>query len=65
MPFKNQQQRKACWAQYYRDLEHNVKPRWNCRQWEAESTHRCKGRTQSGDRCTRNVIGDYYCWQHK
>ena len=65
MPFKNQKQRAACWAQYNRDLDAGKKPKWNCKEWESESLHRCKRKTQEGKRCSRMIIGKNYCWQHE
>lgn len=65
MPFKNQKQRAACWAQYKRDLDSGKTPKWDCNKWEKESLHRCKGKTKDGVRCSRMVLGGYYCWQHK
>jgi hypothetical protein len=65
MPFKNQQQRAACWVQYNRDLDAGKKPQWDCKKWEKESLHRCKGKTQNKKRCSRIVLGNTYCWQHE
>lgn len=37
MPFTTQAQRKACWAQWNRDIRNGVEPRWNCREWEEDT----------------------------
>lgn len=37
MPFANQAQRTACWAQLKRDIAAGVKPKWDCPKWERES----------------------------
>ena len=62
MPFKNDQQRRACWAQYSRDVDKGIKPRWNCKKWE-EETKRCGSKCLDGAKCQRKCIGKK-CWQH-
>lgn len=37
MPFVNQAQRTACWAQLKRDIAAGIKPKWDCPKWERES----------------------------
>lgn len=37
MPFKNDAQRRACFAQYYNDIENGIKPRWDCYKWNEET----------------------------
>ncbi len=64
MPFVNQKQRAACWAQYNRDREEGIVPRWNCPKFEKESMHRCRAKTSKGERCKNNVRGGYYCHHH-
>jgi hypothetical protein len=34
MPFKSLAQRRACWAQYHRDIKAGRKPSWDCHEWE-------------------------------
>lgn len=36
MPFKNEAQRRACWAQYNRDLKAGRTPAWDCHTWAHE-----------------------------
>ena len=43
MPFKNQQQVKACFAQYKRDIKANRIPVWDCYKWLDESPKNIKG----------------------
>ena len=37
MPFKSLAQRRACWAQYHRDIKAGRKPSWECSKWEHET----------------------------
>lgn len=37
MPFKSQQQMEACYAQSARDKKAGRKPKWDCKEWEAET----------------------------
>ena len=49
MPFLSEKQRKACWAQYHRDLRAGIKPRWDCKEWEAETkTRKIKAKKVNG-----------------
>ena len=43
MPFKNQDQREACYAQAARDKKAGKKPGWNCAEWEKETPSRIPG----------------------
>lgn len=38
MPFKSKSQRRACWAQYHRDVKAGRKPAWDCYEWESKTT---------------------------
>lgn len=38
MPFQSNKQRAACWAQYGRDTKAGIKPKWDCKKWEKETT---------------------------
>ena len=33
MPFVSEQQRRACWAQYHRDIKAGKKHAWDCKEW--------------------------------
>ena len=37
MPFKSNEQRKACWSQYSKDKKAGKTPKWNCARWEKET----------------------------
>lgn len=39
MPFKSDEQRRACWAQYARDKKAGRKPSWDCREFERVTTY--------------------------
>ena len=53
MPFKNQQQRSACWAQASRDKKVGKKPDWNWAEWEKETPSRIPGmKKKASDRFT-------------
>ena len=43
MPFKNQDQREACWAQKARDEKAGRKPKWDCEEWEKETPSNIPG----------------------
>jgi hypothetical protein len=43
MPFKNQDQREACYAQEERDKKAGRKPAWDCAKWEKETPSRIPG----------------------
>ncbi|AYV81350.1 MAG: hypothetical protein Harvfovirus28_15 [Harvfovirus sp.] len=58
MPFKSTKQRAACWAQYKRDTDAGVKPKWDCKEWEHETkqsrlpTYKRGGRSKSKRKST-------------
>jgi hypothetical protein len=43
MPFKSEAQRRACWAQYNRDLKAGKTPTWNCYEWEGATRYHFYG----------------------
>jgi hypothetical protein len=43
MPFKNDGQRKACWARRNRAAKTGKKSGWDCRAWEKETPSRIPG----------------------
>lgn len=63
MPFKNSKQRAACYAQKRRDEAAGIKPRWDCKKWDKETT--CGAVCKDGSRCARVVSGKGKCWQHR
>ncbi len=65
MPFKNESQRRACWAQYNRDLDKGTKPKWDCEKWEHETKKKkkCGARCMDGTKCKRTCSSGR-CWQH-
>ena len=66
MPFVNQQQRAACYAQRKRDLDAGRKPKWDCDKWNQETKKKltvCGARCLDGGKCHRKSHGK--CWQHK
>lgn len=65
MPFKNQKQRAACYAQERNDINAGRKPRWDCKKWEQETTRKCGAKCIDGSKCSRTVKGSGKCWQHK
>lgn len=64
MPFVNQKQRSACWAQWNRDKKAGRKPKWDCKEWEKHTKSKfCGAKCQNGDKCRRRCVGKR-CWQH-
>lgn len=56
MPFTSQAQRAACFAQYRRDIQAGIKPRWNCYSY---GRHKPQKRTRLG-RIRRGPRGGRY-----
>lgn len=51
MPFVNEAQRRACYAQASRDLRSGLKkPRWNCKIYEGHQKSKNKKRSRKGSR---------------
>lgn len=55
MPFTSQAQRAACFAQYRRDIQAGIKPRWNCYSYGKDKKTRTRkngrlGRIRRGPR---------------
>lgn len=55
MPFKNEAQRRACYAKN--------DPKWDCKAWESYSKF-CGAKCKDGYPCERKSKGKI-CWQHK
>lgn len=68
MPFVNQAQRKACYAQQSRDKKAGKKPSWDCAKWEKETKGKiplkfCGATCSDGTNCIRECKNGK-CWQH-
>ena len=66
MPFVNEAQRRACYAQRRRDLNEGRTPKWDCDKWNRETKKKlkmCGARCANGSKCHRMARGK--CWQHK
>lgn len=53
MPFKNQAQVRACFAQYHRDIKAGRVPAWDCYKWLDETPKRIKSGSKSKSRKSR------------
>lgn len=62
MPFVNDSQRRACYAQANRDKKQGKKPRWNCKEWDSFGF--CGAKCRDGYPCER-VCKTKHCWQHQ
>ena len=62
MPFVNQRQRAACWAQWNQAKKQGKKPKWNCKEYEKHYSF-CGAKCKDGYACERKCKGSR-CWQH-
>lgn len=44
MPFVNSAQKRACFAQYSRDVKNGRIPAWDCYEWSKRSIKKSKGK---------------------
>lgn len=64
MPFVNQKQRIACYAQAAKAKKQGKKPKWNCKEWDKHSETSCGAKCKDGYPCERKCK-NRRCWQHK
>jgi hypothetical protein len=57
MPFANSAQRRACFAQYRRDIQRGIVPRWDCYEWERSGRVRKSGSRKKSERKGRSRSG--------
>ena len=57
MPFKNDAQRRACYAKN--------DPKWDCKKWDKYHKSKfCGSKCKNGNNCMRKCTTKK-CWQHK
>ena len=63
MPFVNEAQRRACYAQRDRDLRRGEKVKWDCKSYGRKGL--CISTTKNNKKCKRKAEkGFKKCWQH-
>ena len=63
MPFVNDRQRRACYAQEARDKKAGRTPKWNCSEY-GKHKKKCNAKCNDGSKCKRTVLNGKYCYQH-
>lgn len=63
MPFVNESQRRACFAQYTTDVKNGRVPSWNCYKWNDEKDNKGREMKASKRKSVKRSAGKKYTKQ--